>query len=68
MTPAVMPKTELLELLQFVKERVEADDSMEGSLQYSWSSIGDDKFEVLASIRFDNLNGQGSIRLIGKVE
>jgi len=53
----ILSKEELISLLRFAIERIEEDDSAEGSLQYEWAP--DMKYNVGAFLRYDNQNGQG---------
>jgi hypothetical protein len=55
-------KTKLLDLLHWLSNRIEDDDSFEGRLKFEATTK--EEFEVDAAIRFDNRNGQGSMRLI----
>ena len=60
-----MSRSELLSLLDDIRERVAAGDSFEGKLQYLLGTDADKPFEVSALYRIGNRLGQGSTRLIG---
>jgi hypothetical protein len=65
--PMTMRKRQLIELLQFVIQGIQDDDSVEGNLEYT--GIGDlnyGEFKVIGGIRFGNRDGQGFIRIIGE--
>jgi hypothetical protein len=60
----------LLALLDDVREHVAAGDSFEGSLEYLLPFDDDApprSFDVRASYRVGNLQGQGGMRMIGEV-
>lgn len=75
--PEPMTKQTLLTLLDDIRAHVEADDSFEGFIEYlmPWSeeigdpvTDGDDvAFRVRASYRIGNSNGQGGMRMIGRL-
>jgi hypothetical protein len=72
--PIPMSKVRLLVLLDDIRVRIAADDSYEGSLEYgmpldeSGEIIPDADFVVRAAYRVGNLQGQGGMRLIGRIE
>jgi hypothetical protein len=76
--PEPCSKETLLMLLDDIRAHVEADDSFEGFVEYTmpWSEeIGDPmtdgpdtNFRVRASYRIGNSQGQGGMRMIGKIE
>jgi hypothetical protein len=76
--PIYLTKDEFLSLLDDVRRHVEADDSYEGHLEYTfpWSAeVGDPEtdppgpgFRVRAGYRVGNLMGQGGFVMVGKVE
>jgi hypothetical protein len=59
-------KQQLLAVLEDIKKSIENNDSMEGRISYS--VMGEDlkpgEFEVEATYRVGNSEGQGSIRII----
>lgn len=67
MKPIFMTSEELVLVLRDMAERVEKNDSFEGSIEYTLPDILDaqDGFRVRASYRVGNLNGQGSMRMVG---
>jgi len=70
MNPKLLSRNELLELIDFIRKELTANNSFEGSLIYSWKSIGktsgEDEFEVQAAIRHGE--GQGFVRMVGDIE
>jgi hypothetical protein len=56
----------LVELLADIAKRVEAGDSFEGSLSYTCMQehLGPNEWEVQASYRIGNTEGQGGMRII----
>ena len=75
--PEPMSKTTLLALLDDIRAHVALDDSFEGFIEYlmPWSEeIGDPvtdgegiDFRVRASYRIGNREGQGGMRMIGRI-
>jgi hypothetical protein len=66
---AQLSKEDLTTLLQWLIDRIEADDSMEGSFAYelALSQDGDPgDYWVQAALRHGNSMGQGSLRLVRK--
>lgn len=68
--PEPMTRTQFLEVLDDIRKRVEAGDSMEGSLEYTFPDVDSEEdlsveFMVLAAYRVGNLQGQGSVRIVG---
>lgn len=70
--PNPMTRDQLVAILDDMCSRVAAGDSMEGSITYSMpfgedgKVIEDAEFLVEASYRLGNLQGQGSLRIIGR--
>ena len=64
--PAPMSKDQFLAVLDDIRAHVAADDSWEGSLQYSIPEEPGDgvDFDVHAGYRIGNSMGQGGFRLI----
>lgn len=60
---AILSNDELADLLTWAADRVRAGDSFEGRIQYTFADSGDGN-RVSATVRYDNLNGQGCMRLI----
>lgn len=60
----VLPKSELVRLLREQADIIEADDSYEGSLSYTFASGKPNHFEVEAALRIGNSNGQGGMRIV----
>ena len=60
-------KEVLLLLLEDMRKRIEANDSFEGSVEYSCMQDECEKneFVVKANYRIGNTNGQGGMRTIG---
>lgn len=60
---------ELTVLLRQIAEKVEAGDSLEGFIEYLLPDEGDppDGFRVRARFRVGNLQGQGGMRIIGRL-
>jgi hypothetical protein len=69
-----MSKVSLLALLDDIRTHVEAGDSLEGSLEYTMPFDADGEiienadFVVRAVYRVGNLQGQGSMRLVGRTD
>jgi hypothetical protein len=66
-----MTKTTLLAVLADIRAHVERDDSFEGFLNYLMPGPDDPEdaeFMVEARYRIGNLDGQGNMRMIGKME
>lgn len=59
-----MTREELVALLDDIRDRVAAGDSLEGKLQYSVTPVGQ-HYEVGALYRIGQLLGQGSTVLVG---
>lgn len=68
MVPVTMSRDELLMVLEDIKERVEAGDSFEGSVEYliPEEDAPPGSFAVRASYRVGNTMGQGGLRMIGE--
>lgn len=61
----ILTKAQLLEVLDDMKTKIESGDSLEGSIQYMLPQEGHgETFEVEASYRTNNLQGQGRIKII----
>lgn len=67
MRPMTISHVGLVALLRDIAARVECGDSLEGSLEYG-ATANPDEWEIRASFRTDNRNGQGGVRLIGILE
>lgn len=68
--PEPMTRTQLLEVLDDIRERVAAGDSFEGSLEYTMPGVDSEEdlsveFMVIGAWRFGNLQGQGGMRMVG---
>jgi len=70
-----LAKADLLVVLRDMAERVEADDSFEGSVEWTCidpETVSDDlepgEFMVRAFWRVGNSEGQGGARIVGTVE
>jgi hypothetical protein len=59
-----MTREELVALLDDIRDRVAAGDSLEGKLQYSLAPLGQG-YEVGALYRIGQLLGQGSTTIVG---
>lgn len=59
---AILPNAELADLLEWAAGRVRAGDSFDGHIQ--WTYTDDPGNRVSAAVQYDNLNGQGCMRLI----
>lgn len=69
--PVPVTKSELLDILSNIRAHVEANDSFEGSLEYSMPEPGDPPeadFRLRAVWRVGNTMGQGGVRAIGSLE
>lgn len=69
--PVPMDKATLLKILDDIRILVDAGDSYEGSIEYLMPGPGDPEdaeFMVRGAYRIGNLQGQGGMRLIGKIE
>lgn len=69
MKPVPLTKAELVAILKDMLARVDAGDSLEGSLEYmlpDTEELEDTDFVVSASYRTGNLEGQGGMRMVGK--
>ena len=61
-----MSRTDLLSLLDDIRERVATGDSLEGNFQYLLAGIdAEHPFDVAATYRVGNQLGQGGCILIG---
>ncbi len=58
-----MAHDEFVALLKWLTERVEADDSMGGFIEYEWSETPG-VYNVRAGLRHGNSEGQGGMRMI----
>jgi hypothetical protein len=69
MRPIYLPRDELVRLLDDMREHVASGDSFEGFVQYLLPDDGDDPdgFRVEARYRVGNLQGQGGMRVIGRL-
>ena len=59
----ILTKEQLVKMLKAIVAEVEVDDSYEGSFQYTLSDEPG-KFEVNASIRVGNSQGQGGVTIL----
>lgn len=61
-----LTKPELLAVLDDIRAHVAADDSFEGSLEYSWLDDGLPKGRVRvdSAYRIGNREGQGGMRIV----
>jgi hypothetical protein len=72
--PVPCSKETLLALLDDIRHHVEIGDSYEGYLEYlmpydeDMNEVEDADFMIKAGYRIGNLQGQGGMRLIGKIE
>lgn len=69
MIPKYLTKDELLAVLDDLRAHIEANDSFEGSFEYTFPEQGDpsgDGFRVRASYRIGNSMGQGGMRMVGE--
>lgn len=67
--PIAMTYAELTDLLTDIRDRVQAGDSFEGSLEYSMPDVLDPpgaEVMVRAAYRVGNLQGQGGMRIYGR--
>lgn len=61
-----MSRSELLSLLDDIRDRVARGDSLEGNLQYLLADINaEHPYDVAATYRVGNLMGQGGCVLVG---
>jgi hypothetical protein len=71
MNPVGQTKAELLHTLDDIRASVAADDSFEGFIEYLMpgpqGTNPDADFEVRASYRIGNSQGQGGVRMIGEM-
>lgn len=67
--PQPMSKSTLLLLIADMQEHIEADDSWEGWIEYLMPDNPEEgvDFQVRASYRIGNLEGQGGMRMIGEI-
>lgn len=75
--PIFLTQEQLVELLTDILNRVKAHDSFEGSIEYTmpWNkefgdpeTDGGNGYRVRAAYRVGNSQGQGGMRMVGKVE
>ncbi|MEV7466202.1 hypothetical protein AB0O20_06755 [Streptomyces kronopolitis] len=59
-----MNREELVTLLDDIRDRVAAGDSLEGHIRYNLNPIGE-QYEVGALYRIGQLLGQGSTAIVG---
>lgn len=66
MQPKYLTRSELLEVVDDMRQRIEVGDSFEGFLNYLMPEEGDDPggFRVEARYRVGNLQGQGGMRMV----
>jgi hypothetical protein len=73
-TPVPVTRDELLDIIDDIRRRVSAGDSYEGSFEYlmpfdnDMEPIEGADFVVTAAYRVGNLQGQGGMRMIGKLQ
>jgi len=61
----LLPKEQLLAIIDDIRARIISGDSLEGSFEYLLPRDPDvETFEVKASYRVGNLEGQGKLRII----
>ena len=78
--PEPMSREQFVEVLTDVLERVRAGDSYEGNIEYHWPAVDGPPplgwgkwptercdFWVTGVYRIGNLDGQGSMRIIGSI-
>jgi hypothetical protein len=68
--PEPMTRTQLLEVLDDIRKRVELGDSYEGSIEYLMPGPEAEEdlsveFMVMGAWRYGNLQGQGGMRMVG---
>jgi hypothetical protein len=63
-----MDRDELVALLDDIRNRVAAGDSLEGHIQYLLGGSLERPFQVAGLYRIGNRDGQGGARLIGLPE
>lgn len=68
MKPKRLTKQELIAVLRDLTESIAADDSFEGSLEFTCMDPGCavGEFMVQASYRIGNSEGQGGMRIVGE--
>lgn len=64
--PINLTRAELLDVLDDLRDRVAAGDSLEGSFEYMLPEDGPG-YDVRASYRVGNLQGQGGMRIVGRM-
>ncbi len=66
--PLVVERRELSAILRDMADKIDAGDSWEGHLEYSYwdeeNGAGRDQFSVMGTYRIGNLDGQGGVRLL----
>lgn len=60
----ILNKDELISTLTDILEGVKSGDTLEGSIEFLTSYDDADKWEVMASYRIGNLQGQGGMKII----
>jgi hypothetical protein len=69
--PVYVTRDQLLDVIDDMRKRVAAGDSYEGSLEYLLPDVDDgdspDGFRLRAAYRVGNLQGQGGMRMIGRM-
>lgn len=72
--PVPVDKASLLSVLDDIRAHVEADDSFEGSFEYTMpfdedmEIVPDADFMLRAAYRVGNSQGQGGMRMVGTIE
>ena len=62
--PRTVDKEDLLDLLDYLKQLVLADDSMEGTLMYAWSMKEPGRYDIAGVLRTGNSEGQGGVSVL----
>lgn len=68
MIPQLCRPAYLAVVLRNMADRVERGDSLEGNIEYHAAEGSDELYTITGMYRIGNLEGQGGVRLLGKVE
>jgi hypothetical protein len=68
-TPVYLSRAQLLDVIDDIRAHVADGDSFEGHVEYLMPDQGDppDGFRVKAAYRIGNLQGQGGMRIVGRM-
>ena len=70
MKPVILNRGQLIDVVTDILNGINSGDTLEGSVEFLMNLDGDSepRWNVQASYRVGNLNGQGGLRLVGEVE